>query len=475
MIVDPEPLRAAITDAIPARQDGPPPLPFIYVPLQHAQAIHPDYPLVRGIRGAGKSVLWWLLQQPGVTRLFAELFPGQPVPSRLVVVPGFGEKPDPDAYPGPDALLGLLASFDPRMIWRAVATFQAGSSLLPTLGTWGERVAWVKGNPEQVERALFETDRNLHSKNVLGWVVFDALDRTADSWDDRARLLNGLLQNLLDFRAYRAIRLKAFVRPDMLIGPEIGRFPDASKILTTAVDLRWSRLQLFGLLFHYINNSPLFSNVLHDLCQSVTGERPRQVGSTWLSPSALNEQETVQRALFRELAGDWMGRDKRRGDPYTWLPGHLADANGQVSPRSFLAAIRQAAEVSSLSHREHKVPLHFDAIKLGVQKASQIRVAEVQEDFPWLPQVMRPLGALTVPCEVGDIASAWKGAGLEKTLDGELRGVLPRRSGEFVNGLLEQLINAGIFSRLADERINIPDVYRVGFGLKRKGGVPPVR
>ncbi|MBL9004772.1 MAG: hypothetical protein JNJ46_11020 [Myxococcales bacterium] len=476
MAIDNEELRAAIRSAIPARLDGPPPPQFIYIPAAHTQAIHPDHALVRGIRGSGKSVLWWWLQQPWVTESLSALFPAQPVPNRLLVTPGFGETPDPDMYPGRDTLTRLLGAFEPRTIWRAIATYRIGSPLLPSVDTWEARVAWVKSNPEQVERALYEADEGFVKANMLGWVLFDALDRTADSWEDRSRLLSGLLQNLLDFRGYRAIRLKAFVRPDMLVDPELRRFPDASKILNTAVDLRWTRLQLFGLLYHYLCNEPNQPAVFHDLCEVVLGERPHGDGSTfWLASRRLDEQESAQRAMFRHLAGDWMGKDKRRGDPYSWLPNHLADAHGQVSPRSFLAAARQAAEVSSADYRDHSTPLHFEAIKRGVQNASQIRVREVEEDFPWLAEVMKPLRELSVPCALEDIASAWGAARLDKTLDRELRGVQPRRSGEFAPGLLEQLIDIGVFSRLADERINMPDVYRVGFGLKRRGGVRPVR
>ncbi|ADP11828.1 hypothetical protein EJP617_21470 [Erwinia sp. Ejp617] len=31
----------------------------------------------------------------------------------------------------------------------------------------------------------------------------------------------------------------------------------------------------------------------------------------------------------------------------------------------------------------------------------------------------------------------------------------------------------GVFEERADERIDMPDLYRVGFGLGRKGGVKP--
>jgi hypothetical protein len=33
----------------------------------------------------------------------------------------------------------------------------------------------------------------------------------------------------------------------------------------------------------------------------------------------------------------------------------------------------------------------------------------------------------------------------------------------------------GIFLRMSDGRVNVPDVFRVGCGLGRRGGVRPVR
>ena len=60
-----------------------------------------------------------------------------------------------------------------------------------------------------------------------------------------------------------------------------------------------------------------------------------------------------------------MGTNRRRGKTYTWLPNHLADAKGQVSPRSFLIAVREAQrETLTRGHRE---VLHWEGIKRGVQ------------------------------------------------------------------------------------------------------------
>lgn len=473
--MNPQALRTAFLSAIPSQNTGVPAREFIYVPFAHAKALDPDHPLVRGIRGAGKSVLSSVLQTYSDS-LLRELFPSRHSYRKVSVVAGFGEISNPAQYPGRDTLEQLLKKHEPRIIWRTIILWKLTAER-PEIEGWIDRVRWVSENSEPVEQRLYDADQSMGSNKELQLIVFDALDRTAATWDDRARLLDGLLENLLDFRTFRAVRLKAFVRPDMLVGPEIGRFPDASKILVGAVDLLWSIRQLFGLLFHYLGNAPSAGDTFRAHCMETFGQGFVEIPhmATWRAPGPMDMDETLQRRIFHSLAGEWMGTNPRRGYPYTWLPNHLADAHEQVSPRSFLAALREAAEETAECYQSHPLTLHYEAIKRGVQKASQIRVAEVAEDFPWIRQVMEPLKDLTVPCEMTEIAFRWTQSRLHDRLDSDLRGVLPRRAGEFSQGLCDQLVTAGIFARMPDGRINLPDVYRVGFGLRRLGGVKPLR
>ena len=82
----------------------------------------------------------------------------------------------------------------------------------------------------------------------------------------------------------------------------------------------------------------------------------------------MKRDKEIQRDIFHAITGPWMGRDKRRGFPYTWLPNHLGDTRGQVSPRSFLAAIRRASEDPPRDSYEYT--LYYESIKRGVQEAS---------------------------------------------------------------------------------------------------------
>jgi hypothetical protein len=84
---------------------------------------------------------------------------------------------------------------------------------------------------------------------------------------------------------------------------------------------------------------------------------------------------------------------------YTWVPTHLADAVGRVSPRSFLLAFKRAAELTDESYHNHQTALHYEAIQQGVIAASRIRVGEIKEDYPWVKPLLEAARGLTVPCD----------------------------------------------------------------------------
>ena len=119
----------------------------------------------------------------------------------------------------------------------------------------------------------------------------------------------------------------------------------------------------------------------------------------------------------------------KRGFPYTWIPNHLADTEGRVSPRSFLAALKTAAEDTADRHPDHNHALHYDSIKRGVQEASKTRVLEIQEDYPWVHQILSPLGGMTVPCEFEEIAKRWDLAPLAEAVEQGRGKVAPSPAG----------------------------------------------
>ena len=460
--------------------DQPPPAQ-VYLPRSHLKALHPDNLLVTGMRGAGKTFWWGALQNEAVRALVGQQSGRSPMGESTEVRTGFGVRPAPDEYPGKDVLKTLmLDGVEPRSIWRTVQAWQlaGGADELRKRRSWPERVAFVDRNPEVIDRLFHERDVEFDRKGAYLVILFDALDRCADDWKEMYPAIRGLMQTALDMRAYRRLRVKVFLRSDQVDESRIADFPDASKVLASAVELSWPRRELYGLLWHFLahgRHGERFRSflTLHDWSVLRAGDE-----SVFSAPRTIFKEDD-QRGKFHDIAGKWMGRGPKRGFPYTWIPNHLADTEGRVSPRSFLAALRKAVEDTRDEHPEHRYALHYESIKRGVREASRIRVSEMREDYPWMDRVLTPLDGMVVPCSFDEIAERWRSEGVldrlrEETGQDEVK-LPPRHVEQGPDGVRTDLESLGVFLRLRDGRVNIPDVFRVGYGLGRRGGVRPIR
>lgn len=481
-----EALRAAIKSAIQPQatqhDKKPPEVRFVYAPQRHVQALDPNTMVVEGIRGAGKSFWWATLLSQAHRQALTKLSPQSRWLDDLEVTAGFGTGLGVDEAPSKRVIAQLLGKHDPSDIWRTVIVWQvlgAGSGM--PADSWQNKVAWVVSNVELVERKMELADAALKARNKTRLIIFDALDTAANNWRDLRRLLRGLLQTALEFRSSQCIRLKAFVRPDMIDSAEVKNFPDASKVLASKAELTWSRANLFGLLWQLIGNADSGADEFRKGCKQEFQAAWTRSEDVWEVPTRMRTDETLQRPIFDAIAGKWMGANHKRGFPYTWLPNHLADAWGQTNPRSFQKSIRVAAEHDN--PHDWQFPLHHAGIRKGVQAASQERVDHVAEDFPWVRVIMEPLrGQITVPCDPSDLKDIWEeknvmqkfasNTGATEATDAQLG---PRSIDRGGDGLIEDLIELGMLLRLPKERLQMPDVYRIAFGLGRKGGVPPIR
>lgn len=456
-----------------------PSLGYLYIPDAHTKALHPNNMLVEGMRGAGKSFWWAALQNETNRKLIQLSYPHAGL-AKTDCIAGFGGDPSPN-YPSSKMLQQLQTELDANLIWYGVIAWNLLHTELDMPETWGERIIWIKNNFDVVEKRLLQKDGELYAQQKTQLILFDALDRAAQDWKALRKLLKGLLSLLLDFRFYKAIRLKAFIRPDMLEDNSIFAFPDSSKVIQNKVSLDWSKLNLYSLLWQYLGNEPTYGESFRRHCAQYFAQvwENKSLDNTiiWQIPKNMKTDEQLQRKIFHALAGEYMGNNAKRGFPYTWLPNHLGDSYGKVSPRSFLAALRTA--VADELRKDQKYPLHYESIKRGVQAASSIRVNELKEDYPWVTEYLTPLKGLSLPCEFSAIAGIWS-LKQQPTLipttneDNDAR----RYSARFdkgISGIKQDLIDLGIFQEMRDGRINMPDVYRIGHGLGRKGGIKPVR
>ncbi|MEW6235689.1 MAG: hypothetical protein AB1656_09910 [Candidatus Omnitrophota bacterium] len=476
----PTELREIIRDALPEEtslHSIKPELRNTYVPDTHIKALRPDTMLVVGIRGSGKSFWWSALQKPEHRSLLGQQFG---IAKDAVISTGFGEKSSPENYPSKDTLCSLLEHNKARLIWRTIVFYHVGKKAIPSdfriLENWKERLEWVRTNPEETEKCLSRADNALAKENKYHLVLFDALDRAADEWQTMNDLVRGLLQNLLEFRSYKKIRLKLFLRTDQLEDSSVMTFPDASKVMSEKAELFWPRHELYGLLWQHLANTEN-GQLFREKCKELINCKWKKNESVWIVPDMLRREEDEQRNVFHAIAGKWMGKDRRRGFPYTWLINHLGDARREASPRSFLSALRHAA--SDNLRQDQEYALHYESIKRGVQEASKIRVREMQEDYPWVENLMKPLGGkINVPCDVEEVEKLWKCENILEELKKSIKlasvRLPPAHINEGFRGVILDLAQLGVIEQVAGDRINLPDVYRVGYGIGRRGGVKPV-
>ena len=460
---------------------SPPAVEHVFAPPGHERALQPKVALVVGTRGAGKTFWTRALVNPSVRDLLRHTT--RVDLTNVSVDLGHSERSLTDQYPDAAVFEKLLDGFEPLHVWRAVtARWMARVSTVPLVAiptaSWDATVVWAAHEPESFARLAEATDSALGVRGTTALLVFDALDRLGRDWTTRAKVTRALLELLLQLRSFSHLRGKAFLREDEVQRSEVTAFADASKLLAERADLTWSAVDLHGLLWQYLLNAPAaHGERLRALHEHVLDRPPEHAtDGVWTLTRRDRSDETALRALYESLSGPWMGRDRRRGATFPWIVTHLADSRGRASPRSFLHAIGVAADVTSDRYPEHDRPLHVDAIKAGVQAASSGRVDELLEDHRWAQDPLNALkGRLTVPCAFADVVALWSTA-LGHHLPPTIAEALPPEEvHQGWGGVRVALERMGVFERLRDERVNLPDLYRVGLSMGRKGGVRPVR
>lgn len=447
----------------------------IYFPPSHIKALRMESSLVVGGRGVGKTFWTKVLSAEG---LRATLVNWMPDVQNVDVRVGFSAEEDIEKFPVEGVFKQLLGKgFDAKIIWTAVLVRWLASITGETIPTdsWLATAQWVQDMPELEAKLLQNANETLRQQGKRGLIVFDALDRTSDNdWGVMNTLVSGLLKVILRLKSTSALFGKVFLREDQFTSIVVN-FPDASKLQATRCDLTWQFNDLHGLLWSTLCNAPgVHGELLRTLYKQYDAGLTQSESIYRVSSVAMRQGE-IQKSLFHALTGSKMGTDTRRGVPYIWTVSHLADSNQRTSPRSFLAALQVAAMDSLERYPAYEFPLHYESIKRGVQRASQIRVKEMSEDYLWVEQLFAPLAKqFNVPVVFSVIEELWQEAfpaGLEVEVQDKLP---PEVAAEGWHGILKYLEHLGMCASTRDGRINMPDLYRVAFNIGRRGGVKPV-
>jgi hypothetical protein len=451
----------------------------IFAPEAHSTALDPTIPIVVGSRGAGKSFWSSVLGQPATRDAAAIAYPQLPLKNLSVQFGFTGIVGGPDGVSS-EALNALVprdaVADDAKAFWWATIMRAAAratgkpaklSELVPACLDWESR-----------ETAIAEHERRLRAEGKVLLVVYDALDTVATTWPRRRLLTEALLEVVWAMRAYRAIKVKLFLRPDQ-IDDDTLRFVELPKLRTGAVRLSWSGTDLYGLLYSRLAAPPnakatsAFASMLASQ-NMPTADRNEILSRRW----PLADSAEYQARVMVKIAGPYMAggiHGYKKGKTYDWPLKHLGDAFEEVTPRSFLGLLIAAAK------RGPAPPdrvITADSLRHGLREASKTRVDQLHLEFPWIKAVLAPLAGLLLPQNEEAVFNAWQRAHtvklvIEGAAENNYLPPFPQEKGGEL-GLFETLKRIGVMLRRKDERIDMPDLFRIAAKLLKKGGTAPI-
>lgn len=445
----------------------------VFLPLpQHRLALRPDVVVIVGNRGAGKTAFFRLVTTLG--NGVREFFDDRSIPAARWL-DGFSEERHHPAPATLDQLVrdqGRDAALRAFWITHLLATLvDAGvpGAVIPVdiararaahphdLGAW---VPVAEQHIGAAMAALDAVDAELAAKKEFVFASYDYLDRLGlleDTRSTRQRLVRALVALWLsNSTRFRNLRGKIFLRPDLFEEAERS-FPDASKLRPRSVSLDWDVESLYRLTIrHLANAGPHIEEMRAWLLTSGITFSEHDAGPNFgVIPADIPEPK--QRQFAARVAGEVMGKGARKGYTHRWIPARLKDAGGAIVPRSFLRLLGYAAQLAKQPNATGPLmePTHLVA---ALKQTSRDRVNELKEEYPFVARLSNLEGQTMLMEKRQVVASLSRSTGTEDGFG---------RSGASV---LDELLRIRVVEVRNDGRIDVPDIYRYGYGIKRRGG-----
>jgi hypothetical protein len=453
----------------------------IFTPEQHANALDPNAPIVVGARGTGKS-FWAGVLEHDDTRAVANLaYPNLGL-NRLIVRSGYNGL----ATEGVVSAKIIDARVPPATesekasdFWFAIILRATKSAVYPDVELMTVREAMEQyADPEDWQKEIVRLDKELTASDRTLLITFDALDTASKEWKRSSLLIDALFEVIWSLRARRSICAKIFIRPEQLDDDTLS-FVELPKLRSGRVELKWTQADLYGLLFWRLAMTSRTNASFAELLGQLDSTIPNDLVNNYHGWSLLYDT-SQQMEVMTLMAGAYMGSHKRKGSTYNWPYKHLSDANGKVTPRSFIKLFVEAAKFRQPPANQ---VISADGIRHGLREASKVRVDQLGIEYKWIKRALAPLAGLTIPCTKTALYDRWEETNtvkliLEASSDpdtGFLPPFPPLSRKNHMALLATSMAQIGLFSYRADGRVDIPDLFRVAAQMLKKGGIAPVQ
>jgi hypothetical protein len=450
--------------------------PWTFYPVpEHLRAFDPDVVLIVGPRGAGKTELFRAGIELGLLPAVARRFPNLRLPpaKQTTFVKAYplgrdfpddiGLKQFAAKEQGSEAFIELWFAY----LVRTLAEIDKTNLNELTNPPGGDANAVLQGFRSCGQApllALDKLDEQLEHKNSFLFVGYDELDTLGHGdW----KTVNAAVQGLVGFwssrsRRWRRIRAKVFLRTDLYYRAGVTSGADFAKLAANRADITWSDASLYGMLIKRMANvSP---GLLSYCSAKVNLNDDSDLGQI---PEIKTSSDA--RPLIERMVGPYMGSSARKGLTYRWLLDHIRDGRGHALPRALVRLLEGAAEDQKRSGDLPRAPrlLEPRALRRALDRVSEEHVNQSQDEWPWLNALKeRFRNEREVPWERRQIERLFSRSWNESWGP---KDVLPPAEG--ARDLVDYLAEIGVFRDRSDGRIDVPDLFLAGLGLRRKGGV----
>jgi energy-coupling factor transporter ATP-binding protein EcfA2 len=499
-----EQIRDLRTDA-----DDPPSVFGSFLPLpSHRMVYDPRVIVVLGGKGTGKTTLFRALREAveheaelpfernfhaifGQLSLFPEVEPRAVIERAAIWAECFSELGA--QHPSPDALARFVARPEStgklKLMWTGLIVRAVHAALPDQVPSFAsEFIGEIKENPHDVPRWLRSLDREYTS--WLAWLdavnatqkrlrtpvmlSFDHLDRVlTDTLAQRDTLLRALLAVVFNLRQRGdGLHPKVFLRSDLFERAIQGN-PDGSKLIARSISLEWRREDLMRMVVRHLANG---QDALRTwLTKRALVEIHHKDIWGWMPSDELPSEgdRGSQESLMTALVGRIMGQGPTKGYSHKWIISHSQDAHGVVAPRVLLNVLRRAAEQALAQGPAATGPTLLTPTELqaGLILASKDRVHELLEEHPVVSRMWRLEGEkLPVPLASALTMLTAPGQGVQDHTDDDPPKVLALLKGAGMVIERPARPSQGRFGPI-EARLDVPEVYRYAFNMKRRGGV----
>ncbi|WP_377702121.1 P-loop ATPase, Sll1717 family [Pseudoduganella sp. UC29_71] len=209
------------------------------------------------------------------------------------------------------------------------------------------------------------------------WIVLDRLDEAFQGFAEvEIPALRALFRTYLDLLPYKNVRLKLFVRRDLLRRITAGGFVNLTHINARKVDITWDEADLLNLYCRRVRDNKHVMAIFEKAALEKGNADSGSIGTGVIKPDPITDED-----LFYCIFPGKIDQAERKPTTWSWIMSRIRDGNDVRPPRNLIGLAKEAQDEQLKS--EGRAPRAYtsgmpiittDAVRKALEKLSETRV-----------------------------------------------------------------------------------------------------